>query len=552
MKWLLLFALSLSAFGSATNVYMTPSGAAVGGCLAGTGSAPNLVLSSSSSGGSNAAASWGAGTGQIGPGTTVLVCGTSTTTAGGSAIIVQNSGTSGNPIVINFDTGAVLQSNAFAGFVSGSPSLGAIVINGYNYVTVNGKSTGNIQNLLNGSPSQTTCLSGTCTVQQSSVGVYVHNTTGVEIKNLNVNHIYMDLAGEQTGGQGGAAWQSADIYTDGPNTGLNIDGNTLNDSHVGAWVSFDNGSTSANIFGNTIAHHGWQISAANGSSCSATGTIAIYGNDWSNWSDWNGAGASSYHTDGYIGYTRSTGCTAPLYNPLLYNNTSHGDLDGGTGSGTAHFFCTNDTDGSTSFANVSCTVFNNVVDMSSSTHCAAAFWDGAQNALFANNTLIAPASCSTGQSIGIELGANAALTVKNNIFENFYYNLQAQYGSGTAGAVTASDHNDWYNCTGVSLNSCFNGTDGNWSFSTWQSSHSFDLNSITTSPNLNSSYFPPSSSPVVGLGANLTGLGITALDADQNGVARPASGAWTAGALSPTSNPMPTAAPASSFSAIVQ
>ncbi len=253
--------LSVQAFASAATVSITQSGSAVGNC---TTNVQTLAFF-------NTASNWGSNSTQIGPGTTVLICGTITVAQGSAGLTVLGSGTSTSPIVINFDGGAVLQSTAFGGF--GSPYKAAIVINGYSYITVNGQNSGIIRNTANGSPGQTTCISGACTVQQTSLGMYIHNTTGVEVKNLTIQNIYMDLGGEQTGGGNGAAWETANIYADGPNTSLKIDGNTLKDGHVGVWASFDEGSTTANIFSNTIAHHGWQISAANGSSCSNTADL---------------------------------------------------------------------------------------------------------------------------------------------------------------------------------------------------------------------------------------------------------------------------------------
>lgn len=101
------------AFASATNVYVTPSGTAIGSCPTGTTSAPNL-------------------TGQIATGTTVLVCGSFTGTAGQANLLLTNgSGSSGNPIVINFDTGAAITSPYWGG---GSSAAIAIV---NSFVTLN-------------------------------------------------------------------------------------------------------------------------------------------------------------------------------------------------------------------------------------------------------------------------------------------------------------------------------------------------------------------------------------------------------------------------------
>ena len=48
--------------------------------------------------------------------------------------------------------------------------------------------------------------------------------------------------------------------------------------------------------------------------------------------------------------------------------------------------------------------------------------------------------------------------------------------------------------------------------------------------NLSGAYKLQAGSPAIGAGVNLTSLGITGLDTDAAGVARPATGAWDIGA----------------------
>ena len=474
------------AFGSATNVYITPDGNPAGKCPTGANTHNATWF--------NATANWGSGAAQIGPGSTVLLCGTFTFAAGATGLTVQGSGTSANPITIAFDSGAILQSPGFGGFGSSNYSAG-IVVNGVNYITVDGKNTGTIQNTLNGTAGQT-CLGGACSVHQSSLGMYIHNTTGVAVQNLTIQDIYMDKNAEQ----GNAAWYSGDIYTDGPNSSVVIQGNVLNDAHVGAWISFDNGSTTANVFNNTIAHHAWQISWANGSSKSSTSSGAVYNNDLSNYDDWNAGGSGSFHTDGVIQYTVSG---APTFNLPIYNNYFHGDLDGGTGAGTAHISCGTTNPSST------CTAFNNIIDMSSSTHCAAGIWIEGDNSQIYDNTILGPSKCSTGASYGIVFQGKAA-TLNNNLISTVSYVLGDPGPYGTiASEITASDNNDFYNCLS---STCFAFSVNYNTLAEWQKGTKFDADSVNSNPNLGSNYTLPSGSPAISLGANLTGLNISPLD----------------------------------------
>jgi hypothetical protein len=66
----------------------------------------------------------------------------------------------------------------------------------------------------------------------------------------------------------------------------------------------------------------------------------------------------------------------------------------------------------------------------------------------------------------------------------------------------------------------------------WRTASGGDANAQATtgSLNLDANYKPLSNSITVGAGANLTSVGITALNSDKAGVARPSTGAWDAGA----------------------
>ena len=71
-------------FASATNVYITQNGSPSGNCTSGV--QPPAFF--------NNPANWGTGASQIGPGTTVLVCGSFTGAAGATELTFQGSGAS--------------------------------------------------------------------------------------------------------------------------------------------------------------------------------------------------------------------------------------------------------------------------------------------------------------------------------------------------------------------------------------------------------------------------------------------------------------------------
>src|SRR5580765_1066192 len=80
---------------------------------------------------------------QIGPDTTVHLCGTITGGVGTTALTVQGSGTSGHPVTIVAETGFNLTSPSWS-------FNGAINVNGKSFITLDGQNTGTIQNTANG------------------------------------------------------------------------------------------------------------------------------------------------------------------------------------------------------------------------------------------------------------------------------------------------------------------------------------------------------------------------------------------------------------------
>jgi len=68
-----------------------------------------------------------------------------------------------------------------------------------------------------------------------------------------------------------------------------------------------------------------------------------------------------------------------------------------------------------------------------------------------------------------------------------------------------------------------------YSLAQWQAL-GFDVNSKTTDPKFDASYYPTTGSSAIGAGANLSNVGIVGLNYDKDGNARPATGAWDIGA----------------------
>jgi len=228
-----------SAFASATNIYITQSGSPSGNCTTGV-QTPSFVT---------AAGNWGSGPTQIGPGTTVLFCGTFSLPVSASLASFLGSGTSSNPITFKLDTGAIIQSGAM-----GTASSGAFNCSGQSWVTVDGGTNGIIRNAdSSGNPQNGIGL----TNKQASMGLYFSDCTNVIVKNLTVQDIFIGSPSDTAG----IGSNTGDIYFGGNSTNSQVFSNTLTNSRAGLWVSFDSNSDASNflVYGNNFSDHAWGL-----------------------------------------------------------------------------------------------------------------------------------------------------------------------------------------------------------------------------------------------------------------------------------------------------
>ena len=466
---------------------------------------------------------------QIGPGTTVYLCGTLTGPTGGPyyGFQFQGSGTSGNPITLKFDTGAILQANAGGTFNQGGGfGTGMIDANSQSYLVIDGQNSGIVQNLLNGSSGQT-CLGGSCTLQDASLGVNL-NGNNLTLQNLTIKAIYFNC-GSSSSCSDSNGLNTAAVNVSGSNITINHDtlqtaSTIVNGTGAGAIVS-----------NNTISDGHWMFGAV----C-ANCTVNFFGNDVSNWTNWQFP-SIAYHTDGIIAF--SSGGSGNKVTVNSYNNYYHGDL--GVGSPTAFIFCTDNGAGDNSGS--SCNSFNDVIigtGNSATGGWLIALGDNVNQIetpmTFYNDYL------QGGQNQIVSEGSSSSdfWTIKNTIgvADRQYGMVMVSNGGVPCGNIT-SDHNVWYNsypAGGVNF-----GCSGNtYSFSQWQALGE-DTHSSTGNPDINSSappYTLMAGSAGIGLGANLTGLGIAALDTGApqtfgaggscgtGCVARPNTGPWDSGA----------------------
>ena len=467
-------------------------------------------------------------TGNWTAGTTFHLCGTFNFPAGANGITVSGSGTASSPISIVFEAGAVLQSPAFGGCAMCGVG-GAIVINGFNYIVVDGKNTGIIQNTANGS---------SLTYQNGTIGVLA-NGDHLIVRNLTIQNMYVNSSTEPNNVPG---FNSTDIQFGG-NDG-EICNNQLNNAHVGVWFTTGwsgprtegpttcDDAVSANgvhLYNNYISDHGWMINVG------GAGYANIYNNEMTNWANWfyPTNTAYAYHLDGIIAYGYGSGV---VVKPYIYNNYIHGDF---VGFPTGFIFCTYGNAGSGS----ACTIFNNLLVGTGNTAAAgqALYFHGADgnplgpHAIY-NNTII---GFNTG-SIYSDGDTTQVYTVENNVFVSgggWYYQLNS-----TPTSNFKSDYNVFYGGRNYAPNGGFSVSPvSNGGFAMWQAAGE-DAHSVEANPKLNALYqIQGSSSVASNRGTNLTKLNINALDSGMpvpvgigstnNGGARSSSAPWDSGAF---------------------
>jgi hypothetical protein len=430
----------------------------------------------------NSAGSWGTGTAQIGPGTTVHLCGTFTAGVNSGLLYVQASGTAAAPIKILLESGAILQSPAFS-------SNGAIY-NTASYIVIDGGANGIIQNTAN----CTTCANH----QQDSSGIY-NLGSNVEIRNLTCQNIYARTANTDHNMGGGPSTNNC-IFSTGSN--ISIHDNILHDAGWTVWYAMPSGSASNfSMYNNNIYNTDHGVGFGEGSASGKTFSgVNIYNNhfhDPVNWDDGVAQGSSQcyiagendcdwYHHDGIHMFAicgDGTWCSqTTISNVNLYDNLFDGDW--GTGISSLVFM---------EGLQYNLNFFNNVAVMKSGVYANNGLFNiGASTIQVFNNSTLGNYT-SAGRCLVLR-GQGGANLARNNVASGCLsgYMLQVESGSIT------NDHNVSGTLAALGLNSL----------------------GIPTS----------NSSIVVGAALNLSSLGITGLDSDKNGAARPTSGAWDAGA----------------------
>jgi hypothetical protein len=468
----------------------------------------------------NTAGNWGSGSAQIGPGTTVHLCGTFTGAAGSTMLTIQGSGSSGSPIRILFEAGTQLNAPYWgANPWNGGP--GAVTCNGQSYITIDGGTNGVIQNTANG-----TGLAN----QQPSTGIFASRCPHFTVQGfLTINNIYVSANGD-TLQSGADLWvQDSDNFS--------ITGATLRYAFVPLVVAFDPGYpiTGGSIANNTI-DYGCHIVyfGDNNNNASASG-VAIHDNMIGPHTDAFNQSNQGCHQDGLFLQAVNSGST--ISNFQIYNNTIESDMC--SSLSLPGYNCTAPVFFAGSISNTQ--FFNNVVkivapqsEFEGLVNFALDTGQTGSGVAFYNNTFDQNGACqglsATCGAVKLQsAGTQTNVTIENNIFtggDNYHAAIDNATGLALSSKIALIDHNDYWNYSNIGYDGSSNTT---YQFAKWKAA-GYDVNGSAANPLLTATFLlqPPSS--ILGLGQNLSNLGIDALDRDKAGNSRPTTGTWTPGA----------------------
>jgi hypothetical protein len=467
----------------------------------------------------NSSANWGSGSNQIGPGTTVHLCGTITT-----KLSVQGSGASGNVITVKWESGASLS----------SPAGSLIYLGSHSYLLFDGgtpcgpgtacsgslSGTGIIQNTANGSG-----------LANQTVNVYAFdgtaNSANVEVRNLIIENLYVHSSVSD-------ATSSSDVETGvfygyPLGTGWSIHDSTEKD--MGTCFQLQGFTTGAtiSIYNNYCYNMDWGVGLAG----SGTRTVLIHDNHFGSTTNWD-TSVDAFHHDGLHLYMATSATSIATE---VYNNTFDGNW--GTCCSTAfvyqEFSIPNQFD-----------LFNNVFNQTASSGAWPMVVASSENGEWSNNTFMCGSASNTQGTSPTITGLTGTVSIRNNAFKGCNTFISLYTGGGGPGAPVGVVDYNVYMAEGSGGNSPWRNGSGSYStLSAFQSSCRCDAHSAYFSSNtLNSNGSPTSSFPGLSTGSNpgvnLTSIATGNLAALASGTsnggqqattARPSSGAWDVGAL---------------------
>ncbi|HVW84828.1 MAG TPA: hypothetical protein VHB50_09105 [Bryobacteraceae bacterium] len=473
----------------------------------------------------NASGNWGTGASQIGPGTTVHLCGTFTGGPGATALTFQGSGASGNPITLLFEPNAVLQAPYWAASGGGFGG-GAIVMSTFgsprSYITVDGGTNGTIQNTANGDGLAN---------QQDSEAISAWECANCVIRNLKISNIYV-----HSNPSSNTTDETKKNCIEFSGSNWTISGNVFHDVGWCLFHGYTNGNDSVEINNNEIYNftHGYALMGTQNGGPAIT-NISFHDNYLHDTYKWDTVNCA-YHHDGIHVFGTTTPAVSSINGLYVYNNYFAGNW-GSCQTGQV-FVEANYND-----ANLSNSAWWNNVFVEgagsgpSYTGVFGLFSGKSGTTQVYNNTCITSnasdgASCYQIQNI-------TGLTFKNNLASNVNNPIGIARSTFSAGAV---DYNYYGGpCSGGNCFSWGSGFSG--SLAAWQTACGCDSHAVQNSLlALNADGSPQTGAAPAAMGTDLASLAVGRLaalasDTTQGGRRTPSprpSGTtpWTPGAYS--------------------
>jgi hypothetical protein len=461
----------------------------------------------------NTSSSWGTAASQIGPGTTVHLCGTFTGTAGQTLLSAGGSGTSSSPITIKFEPNAVLAAPYWS-------SLGTINLSGRSYFVIDGGTNGLIKNTANGTGRGNA---------QDSRGIYARSCTGCVVKNLTIADLYVrtsvtDVAVRQTA----------------VNCVYWLNSNNITITHVtchdAGWAFAGNGNNFTLSYSNIYnIDHGLAFGPQGTNS-----GFSIHDNHIHDYVKWDST-TNAYHHDGLHIWGQNGGIAT---NGVIYNNLFDGDSGQNV---TAHIFLQDSVKHVAVYNNVFLVPYTRTIN--SVWFCgishAGVLPGGAAIGNSAYNNFIRTGGHRQGAAIYAL--AQSDFTAINNVLLGGNTDLSVQGGGYLS---SAGINNNIYQDLLADANTlnALNYQGRNFhDLASWQAAcHCDSKSKLLTTTKINTSSLGQllSGSPAISGAANLSNItsgSLALLAKDIVGAVRPVSGNWDVGAYKFGSTALPSA-----------
>ena len=412
---------------------------------------------------------------------TLHLCDTFTTT-----VNTGGGGSVGHPITIQFEAGAKISAAYW-----GATTAAAMVID-EDYIVLDGNDVGIIEATDNGN------LLGNQAVD--ATGLYIYDTTGVEVKNLTVQNIYVRTSASIIDDR-----NSRGIYAY-KNNSLSIHDNIVNGAQKLIMTTAGTANKDGiDIYNNILTKGAGGIVITLAGAVNQTG-VKIYNNsitDFANWGEGSWGPTSWHHIDGIHTWGNYPGNNLEVE---IYNNYIGGDFGETI---TAWIYLTDYTFPALVYNNV----FFNTGGINSTPglgflayHCLSANGDISVY----NNTFVGKGKTNTG-GMGIYFSGSGTHTysadIRNNIFDDLYI---AIHDPRATPVTITSDYNN-FNVGNVGRDY----TGWRTTLASWQTylgdadcagspTSDNECNSFIGDPLLNATYYPTALSPTVDVGEDLS------------------------------------------------